>query len=96
MRSLTQLAEPHERAALFSSVFVVSYLAFSIPALVAGVLIPRIGLLDTAIGYAGLVAFGALASLALAALARPAAAPTAQRAARDGHSVPCPDRAAAA
>jgi hypothetical protein len=96
MRSLTQLAEPHERAALFSSVFVASYLAFSIPALVAGVLIPRIGLLDTAIGYAGLVAFGALASLALAALARPAAAPTAQRAARDGHSVPCPDRAATA
>jgi MFS family permease len=92
MRSLTQLAEPHERAALFSSVFVASYLAFSIPALVAGVLIPRIGLLDTAIGYAGLVAFGALASLALAALARPAA----QQAARDGHSVPCPDRAATA
>jgi MFS family permease len=72
MRSLTQRAEPHERAALLSAVFVVSYLAFSIPALVAGVLIPRIGLLDTAIGYAGLVAFGALASLALAALARPA------------------------
>jgi MFS family permease len=96
MRSLTQLAEPHERAALFSSVFVASYLAFSIPALVAGVLIPRIGLLDTAIGYSGLVALGALTSLALAALGRPAAAPTAQRAARDGHPVPCPDRAARA
>jgi len=75
-------------------VFVVSYLAFSIPALVAGVLIPRIGLLDTAIGYAGLVALGALASLALAALARPVDDP----AGRDGHptAVPCPGRAATA
>jgi MFS family permease len=98
MRSLTQRAEPHERAALLSAVFVVSYLAFSIPALVAGVLIPRIGLLDTAIGYAGLVALGALASLALAALARPAAAPAAERAARDDHAtpVPCSERAAMA
>jgi MFS family permease len=94
MRTLTQRAEPHERAALLSAVFVVSYLAFSIPALVAGVLIPRIGLLDTAIGYAGLVALGALASLALAALARPVDDP----AERDGHptAVPCPGRAATA
>lgn len=94
MRTLTQRAEPHERAALLSAVFVVSYLAFSIPALVAGVLIPRIGLLDTAIGYAGLVALGALASLALAALARPVDDP----AGRDGHptAVPCPRRAATA
>jgi MFS family permease len=98
MRSLTQLAEPHERAALLSAVFVASYLAFSIPALVAGVLIPRIGLLDTAIGYAGLVALGALASLALAALARPKAAPAGDPAAGDGRptAVPCPEGAATA
>jgi hypothetical protein len=61
MRSLTQLAEPHERAALLSAVFVASYLALSVPALAAGVLIPRIGLLDTTVGYAGLVGLGALA-----------------------------------
>jgi MFS family permease len=98
MRSLTQLAEPHERAALLSAVFVVSYLAFSIPAVVAGVLIPRIGLLDTAIGYAGLVALGALASLVLAARGRLAAAPATERTARDGRAtpVPCSERAATA
>ena len=79
MRSLTQLAEPHERAALLSAVFVVSYLALSVPALAAGVLIPRIGLLDTTIGYAGLVAAGALASLALPLLARPAGIATRTR-----------------
>jgi MFS family permease len=72
MRSLTQLAEPHERAALLSAVFVASYLALSVPALAAGVLIPRIGLLDTTVGYAGLVGLGALASLALPVLTRPA------------------------
>ena len=56
LRAVTQLAQPHERAALLSAVFVVSYLAFSIPAVVAGVLITHAGLRDTAIGYGGLVA----------------------------------------
>jgi len=54
---------------------VASYLALSVPALAAGVLIPRIGLLDTTVGYAGLVGLGALASLALPMLARPAGIP---------------------
>ena len=31
LRTVSQLAEPHERAALLSAVYVVSYLAFSIP-----------------------------------------------------------------
>ncbi|HJQ41851.1 MAG TPA: MFS transporter [Jatrophihabitantaceae bacterium] len=62
-RTVSQLAEPHERAALISAIFVVSYLAFSIPALVAGVLITHIGLRETSLGYAvvvGAVAVGAL------------------------------------
>jgi len=91
MRSLTQLAEPHERAALLSAVFVASYLALSVPALAAGVLIPRIGLLDTTVGYAGRVGLGALTSLALPVLARPAAAPAAEPAA-----IPCSGHAATA
>ncbi len=56
LRSVTQLAQPHERAALLSAVYVVSYLAFSIPAVVAGLLVTHIGLRDTALGYGVFVA----------------------------------------
>jgi MFS family permease len=64
LRTVSQLAEPHERAALLSAVYVVSYLAFSIPALVAGILITHVGLRDTSLGYGGLVAVIAAAALA--------------------------------
>ncbi|MDT4909014.1 MAG: hypothetical protein QOI69_2255 [Pseudonocardiales bacterium] len=63
LRSVTQLAQPHERAALLSAVYVVSYLAFSIPALAAGLLITHVGLRDTAVGYGGFVALLAASSL---------------------------------
>lgn len=69
LRSLTQLVQPQERAGLLSAVYVVSYLAFSIPALVAGLLITRIGLRDTALYYGGFVALAALTSLAINLLA---------------------------
>jgi MFS family permease len=62
-RTVSQLAEPHERAALISAIYVVSYLAFSIPALVAGVLITDEGLRTTSLAYGtvvALVAGGAL------------------------------------
>jgi MFS family permease len=65
LRSVSQLAEPHERAALLSAVYVVSYLAFSLPALVVGVLTTHIGLLDTSFGYGGFVALVAVGALAL-------------------------------
>ena len=45
--------------------YVVSYLAFSLPALVAGVLTTHIGLKDTSFGYGGFVALAAVATLAL-------------------------------
>lgn len=51
LRTVTQLAEPHERAALLSAVFVLSYLGFSLPAVVAGYLVTEVGLRPTAIGY---------------------------------------------
>ncbi|MDQ2748866.1 MAG: MFS transporter [Actinomycetota bacterium] len=70
LRSVTQLAQPHERAALLSAVYVVSYLAFSIPALVAGLLITHVGLRDTALGYGGFVAVLAVATLGLEHLSR--------------------------
>ncbi len=64
LRTVSQLAEPHERAALLSAVYVVSYLAFSIPAVVAGFLITHVGLRDTSFGYGGLVAVIAAAAFA--------------------------------
>lgn len=69
LRSLTQLVQPHERAGLLSALYVVSYLAFSIPALVAGLLITRIGLRDTALYYGGFVALAALSALTIDLLA---------------------------
>lgn len=65
LRSMTQLAQPHERAGLLSAVYVVSYLAFSIPAVVAGVLITHVGLRDTSLGYGALVAVLAVVSLGI-------------------------------
>jgi MFS family permease len=66
IRSVSQLAEPHERAALLSAVYVVSYLAFSVPALAAGILATRIGLRHTSFGYGCSVALVALSALAFA------------------------------
>lgn len=63
IRSVSQLAELHERAGLISAVYVVSYLAFSIPALVAGVLATHIGLRHTSFGYGCLIALVAFSAL---------------------------------
>jgi hypothetical protein len=54
-RTVCRLAEPHEQAALISAIYVVSYLGFSIPALIAGLLITDAGLRDTALGYGAVV-----------------------------------------
>jgi predicted MFS family arabinose efflux permease len=63
LRNVTQLAQPHERAALLSAVYLVSYLGFSIPALVAGLVISHEGLRDTAMGYGVFVGVLTLAAL---------------------------------
>jgi MFS family permease len=55
-RTVSQLAEPHERAGLISAIYVVSYLAFSIPALIAGVLITDDGLRSVSLVYSSIVA----------------------------------------
>lgn len=62
-RSVSQLAADHERAALISAIFVVSYLAFSVPAVLAGVLIAVVGLAPTTLGYAAVVAAVAAGTL---------------------------------
>ena len=64
MRSLSALARPHERAELFASLFVVSYLAFSLPAVAAGIEVERFGLRATATAYgAGIVALAVTAAV---------------------------------
>jgi MFS family permease len=55
MRSITPVVAPDERGELFASVFVVSYLAFGIPAVIAGIAAPHIGLATTTYAYGGLV-----------------------------------------
>jgi hypothetical protein len=59
LRTLAPLALPTQRAELFAGIYLVSYLAYGVPALAAGELIGVVGLEPTVIGY-GIVA--ALAS----------------------------------
>jgi MFS family permease len=63
MRSITPTVGPEHRGELFSSVFVVSYLAFGLPAVAAGVAAPHLGLERTATiyGLAVIVLSGAAA-----------------------------------
>ena len=68
LRSLVPLAEPHERAGLMSTFFVLSYLAFSVPAIAAGLVAGRVGLQAASLGYGLLLV--ALAGVALAMMAR--------------------------
>lgn len=67
-RTLAGLAESHERAELFAAVYVVSYLAFSLPAIVAGIAVTSVGLAHTATVYGIVVmalALGAALGLVL-------------------------------
>ncbi|WP_416426355.1 MFS transporter [Pseudomonas sp. App30] len=50
-RSVLPLAHAHERAGLMSTFYVLSYLAFCVPAILAGFLVRSVGLLATSEGY---------------------------------------------
>ncbi|MBO1334375.1 hypothetical protein [Streptomyces sp. VRA16 Mangrove soil] len=80
-RMLAHTAVHEKRAQLFSAVYVVCYLANSVPAIIAGLIIPRAGLRDAALGYVAVVTALALLSIPLGVSAlrrtRAAAAPTA-------------------
>jgi MFS family permease len=56
LQSLLPLIQPGERAHVLSSVFVVCYSAFSVPAVVAGLLVPLLGLFATTCWYMAFVA----------------------------------------
>jgi MFS family permease len=68
-RTLSALADPGERAALIAGIFTVNYLAFGIPALIAGVAVTRYGLHRTALVYLGVIAALATAA-AISMMAR--------------------------
>lgn len=51
LRSLVPLATPHQRGGLMSGFFVLSYLAFSLPALAAGLAVGQVGVMPTALGF---------------------------------------------
>lgn len=54
-RGLAPLAPAESRSALVASIYVVSYLAFSVPAVIAGVAVDRYGLPDATYGYGAVV-----------------------------------------
>jgi MFS family permease len=84
-RTLVALAPPTGRAALITAIYIVSYLAFSLPVIAAGVAATHVGLRDTAIVYACVVA---ALSLAAAGLVLGPGATTATRAQADAHVPP--------
>lgn len=72
LRSIMPLALPHERAGLMSAFYVLSYLAFSLPSLLAGNLTRVFGLIPTTDGYgAVLIVLCVVALLGLRQSMRP-------------------------
>ncbi len=67
-RSLAMLAPPDKRSALMSAIYLIVYLAFGIPAVIAGMMVVRFGLRDTTYVYGVVVMV--LATLTLLAVSR--------------------------
>jgi hypothetical protein len=63
LRSLLPTAHPHERAGLLSAFYLQSYLAFAVPAVVAGLSVPLIGLATAAYVYGAVIIALAIISL---------------------------------
>lgn len=76
-RILSALAAPAERARMVATIYVVSYLSLSLPAIAAGVAATHSGLHDASLGYAAFV--GALSAIA-------AASAIARRASHEGYA----------
>ncbi|KPI20160.1 major facilitator superfamily MFS_1 [Actinobacteria bacterium OK006] len=51
IRIIAPLVQPHQSAGLFASIYLVAYLSFGVPAIVAGLLIAPVGLQGTVLGY---------------------------------------------
>ncbi|WP_181148081.1 MFS transporter [Arthrobacter sp. MYb213] len=67
LRTIVERVPALQRGGTLSSVYLVSYLAFGLPTLIAGLLIPSFGLKNVTYGYAGFVVLLSLIALALIA-----------------------------
>jgi predicted MFS family arabinose efflux permease len=67
-RILAPLAPNDKRAELFAGIFLASYLAYGVPALIAGELIATVGLSPTVLGYAAAIAVVAVVALIVQAV----------------------------
>jgi MFS family permease len=74
LRTVLPLAHADERAGLLATFYVQSYLAFSLPAIAAGLAVPQLGLSQAAYIYGGVVI--ALALVSLLATRAPGAEPS--------------------
>lgn len=71
LRTILPLAHADERAGLLSAYYLQSYLAFSLPAIAIGLVIPQLGLANAAYIYGSVVIALALVSLLATRAARP-------------------------
>jgi MFS family permease len=63
LRLVLPLVTGAERAGVFSVIYVIAYLSFSVPAVIAGVFVSVIGFVSTLVGYGILVSLCALVAL---------------------------------
>jgi MFS family permease len=68
--TLARIAAPHERGEVFALAYVISYLAFSVPAVAAGFAAVHVGLRSTSLVYAAVIGVVALLAFAGAQLER--------------------------
>jgi MFS family permease len=73
IRALSVLPEHAERGEFFAGVYVVGYVALSVPAIIAGICAVHVGLVSTTVGYG--IGVSVLALIAAGAALRPAAKP---------------------
>jgi MFS family permease len=73
LRMLLATAAPTHRAGLLSTIYVVSYLAFGVPSVIAGLLEPTVGLVPVIAGYGAFIVLAAAVALVLQLVSRGAA-----------------------
>jgi MFS family permease len=56
LRTVSDLAAPGQRASLIAAIFIVAYVAFSVPVVAAGVAVTHVGLHRTALVYCAVIA----------------------------------------
>ncbi|KQO62663.1 MFS transporter [Curtobacterium sp. Leaf261] len=74
LRMLLATAAPTHRAGILSTIYVVSYLAFGVPSVVAGLFEPTVGLVPVVVGYGAFVVVAAAVALVMQLGSRRAAA----------------------